>query len=155
LASFNDAPAIYALGYTAYTDYGQEDWKFSKVAQFLEDQPEFCWVAENKQTIVGFVLGRPYNDSGSDFYLNWIAVDVSMQGCGIGSELVKIVLAIAFNHKFRRVVVDTGEENVGMRKILHSQNFHPVHATIYFVKTLKSSEKIVNTIQIPKKDLFF
>lgn len=147
LALFYDAPAIYALGKSVYTDYGQEDWKFSKVAEFLEDQPEFSWVAENKQIIMGFVLGRPYNESGIDFYLNWIAVDDSMRGCGIGSELVKLVLAAAYNHKFRRVIVDTGENNAGMQKILRNQNFHPVHATIYYVKTMKSIEKIVSPIQ--------
>jgi ribosomal protein S18 acetylase RimI-like enzyme len=86
--------------------------------------------------IVGFILAKPYEDSRTRFYINWVAVSPTLRGLGIGTKMIDKVVAIAHKFKFRTIVIDTGKDNMGMQTILQRNGFQPIDAEIYFVKKL-------------------
>ena len=136
-ATFDDAPEIFKMGEKSFKSYGTEDWAFTLVAEFLEEYPLFSFVAIKGKKVVAFVLSRPYEESTTKFYINWIAVNPKLKGKGIGTGLIEKVTEVAKTKGFRSIVVDTQHRNVRMQNVLDKAGFTPVEREIYYSKKIK------------------
>ncbi len=136
-ATYDDAPEIFKMGEKAFKSYGTEDWSFTLVAEFMEEYPNFSFVARKGKKVVAFVLARPYEESKTKFYINWIAVNPKMKGKGIGTTLIQKVSDIAKNKDFKSIIVDTQHKNISMQKILDKAGFKPIEREIYYSKKIK------------------
>jgi ribosomal protein S18 acetylase RimI-like enzyme len=143
-AKFEDAPKIFKLGDDAFDGYGMENWSFQMVAEMLEEYPEYNLVAVKDKRILGFLLGKPYEESPHRFYVNWVSVNPSTRGMGIGSALMDKISDIAKRHGFKSVIIDTQRDNHKMQHILRKTGFSPIEEEIYFVKKLTNNATNLN-----------
>jgi ribosomal protein S18 acetylase RimI-like enzyme len=140
-ADFDDAAEIFKIGERTFKSYGTEDWSFSLVAEFLEEYPDFSYVVNKGDKIVAFVLARPYEDSTTKFYINWVAVNPKVKGKGLGTQMVQKVSEVAGKKGFKTIIVDTQLKNTSMQKILNRAGFKPIEREIYYIKKIDRTEK--------------
>jgi DNA-binding MarR family transcriptional regulator/GNAT superfamily N-acetyltransferase len=81
------------------------------------------WVAERNGKILGSVFVIPYERSAETAQLRMLYVEPEARGLGIGTLLVKQVVAFAREHGYRRVKLWTQENLTSARKIYAAQGF--------------------------------
>lgn len=90
------------------------------------DPPKNLWVAERNGKILGSVFVIPYERSAETAQLRMLYVEPDARGLGIGTLLVKQVVAFAREHGYRHVKLWTQESLVSARKIYAAQGFKMV-----------------------------
>lgn len=124
----DDLDALTELIHRAYAALGQMGLNFTAVDQTVETTAERCaagetWLAvDNEDTVVGTVtMSHPdpydscplYRDL-SQVVLNQLAVEPSIQRCGIGRALVECVESRGAACGYRSVALDTAENAVDL-----------------------------------------
>lgn len=84
------------------------------------------WIAERNGKILGSVFVIPFERSAEVAQLRMLYVEPEARGLGIGTLLVKQVVAFAREHGYRRVRLWTQESLVSARKIYAAQGFKMV-----------------------------
>ena len=84
------------------------------------------WVAERNGRILGSVFVIPFERSAETAQLRMLYVEPEARGMGIGTLLVKQVVAFAREHGYRRVKLWTQESLISARKIYSAQGFKMV-----------------------------
>lgn len=90
------------------------------------DPPKALWIAERNGKILGSVFVIPYQRSAETAQLRMLYVEPEARGLGIGTLLVKQVVAFAREHGYKRVRLWTQENLASARKIYAAQGFKPV-----------------------------
>jgi DNA-binding MarR family transcriptional regulator/GNAT superfamily N-acetyltransferase len=100
--------------------------------EFHELPPEpakSLWVAERNGKILGSVFIIPYERNAETAQLRMLYVEPDARGLGIGTLLVKQVVAFAREHGYRRVRLWTQENLTSARKIYAAQGFKMVESS--------------------------
>jgi DNA-binding MarR family transcriptional regulator/GNAT superfamily N-acetyltransferase len=94
-----------------------------------ESPPKNLWVAERNGKILGSVFVIPFERSAEVAQLRMLYVEPDARGLGIGTLLVKQVVAFAREKGYRRVRLWTQESLTSARKIYAAQGFARVGDT--------------------------
>lgn len=94
-----------------------------------EGPPKNLWVAERNGKILGSVFIIPFERSAEVAQLRMLYVEPEARGLGIGTLLVKQVVAFAREKGYRRVRLWTQENLTSARKIYAAQGFARVGDT--------------------------
>jgi ribosomal protein S18 acetylase RimI-like enzyme len=77
-----------------------------------EQQDYLIYVAENKgKEVVGYVCYGPTPATEGTFDLYWIAVSPTMQGKGIGKELLSFTENYVLRQKGRLIIIETSSQS--------------------------------------------
>jgi GNAT superfamily N-acetyltransferase len=85
--------------------------------------PKNLWIAERNGKVLGSVFVIPYERSAEVAQLRMLYVEPEARGLGIGTLLVKQVIAFARENGYRRVRLWTQESLVSARKIYAATGF--------------------------------
>jgi DNA-binding MarR family transcriptional regulator/GNAT superfamily N-acetyltransferase len=88
--------------------------------------PKNLWIAERNGKVLGSVFVIPYERSAEVAQLRMLYVEPEARGLGIGTLLVKQVVAFAREHGYRRIRLWTQESLTSARKIYAAQGFKTV-----------------------------
>jgi GNAT superfamily N-acetyltransferase/DNA-binding MarR family transcriptional regulator len=94
-----------------------------------ENPPKNLWVAERNGRILGSVFVIPFERSAEVAQLRMLYVEPEARGLGIGTLLVKQVVAFAREKGYRRIRLWTQESLASARKIYAAQGFERVGDT--------------------------
>lgn len=96
---------------------------YQEFHELPEAPGKHLWVAERNGKILGSVFVIPYERSAETAQLRMLYVEPEARGLGIGTLLVKQVVAFAREHGYRRVKLWTQESLTSARKIYAAQGF--------------------------------
>ena len=85
--------------------------------------PKNLWIAERNGKSLGSVFVIPYKRSAETAQLRMLYVEPDARGLGIGTMLVKQVVAFSREHGYRRVRLWTQQSITSARKIYAAQGF--------------------------------
>ena len=140
---FEDLVPVYRLGSKLYTadkwPVLYRNWdEYEIIERFISDQ-EFCFVAENKNKIVGFAIGtiieKP-TGSWSYGYMLWIGVDPKQQGSGLGKRLVQKMTRTFIEKGAKMMMVDTARDNEKAIRFFTKRGFSDIEDHVYMTKNL-------------------
>jgi ribosomal protein S18 acetylase RimI-like enzyme len=110
-------------------------WSLTTIAEHLDTDQGACWVALDKERVVGFVLGSMTFELRDDWaYLEWIAVAPDQQGKGIARRLVDKCCTALFDEGASRVVTDVEQSNTASATLMQRSGFEPVVTVTLFVR---------------------
>nr|BFF03194.1 hypothetical protein GCM10020241_48690 [Streptoalloteichus tenebrarius] len=110
-------------------------WSLSSLAVHLDAQPDACWVVEEGDRVVAFVLGSLSYDEREDWgYLEWIAVDPDHQGRGLARALLEACCEALFAAGATRVVTDVEQGNVASARLMQNNGFTDSVTVTLFVR---------------------
>jgi ribosomal protein S18 acetylase RimI-like enzyme len=152
-----DLPSVYALGESVFT---ADQWpslyrtwdEYEAVGLFYSDG-EFCFVAENKNKLVGFALGSlidKRNSAWSYGYLTWLATDPDSKRSGIATQLIAAITDAFIRAGARMMIVDTDAENKAAIKLFRKHKFLHEDSHVYLSKNLASHPKYKH-LRVKKK----
>lgn len=134
---FEHLRQVLDLGYRVFdtTTKPYTSWSLTTVAEHLDTRDSSCWVALEDDTVVGFVLGSMEFELREDWaYLEWIAVDPSMQGRGVARRLVDVCCEKLFEAGASRVVTDVEGSNTASATLMKRSGFAPAVTVTLFVR---------------------
>jgi ribosomal protein S18 acetylase RimI-like enzyme len=139
----DDVAIVFHLGERLFTA-GQSpnlyrSWDMYDLLSLFTSDGDFCLVAEIENRIVGFALGSFLEKPRSSWrygYLEWLGVEPSMKGKGIGKRLLKRLTELFIDHGARIMLVDTEMENVDAIGFFKSQGFGNEVRHVYMSRNL-------------------
>lgn len=116
LRSLIDSPNAFAATYAEVSSFSLEVWRdqLNRMATFI---------ATAGQGDVGIVRGARHDDIDDTAYLlsMWVAPEMRRQG--IAGALIDALIEWARQKKFRRMVLDVAETNLGARTLYERKGF--------------------------------
>lgn len=148
----DDIPSVYHLGERLFTSDElpilYRNWDAYEVASAFTTDPEYCFVAEADDRVVGFILGTTIEKEGTAWkkygYLSWVGVDEDFQRKRLGFRLYKKLEDQLRLDGVRMVMADTGEGNEEAIPLFKALGFSKQGQHVWFAKTLRQSSKKVN-----------
>lgn len=96
----------------------------------LRDPNTFAWVAKRDEMALGYVIALKQNRGENAFrfeqqvvHIDQLAVNETVRGQGIGSELVEHVLRWASQQKITRITIDHWARNTSAAKLYERMGF--------------------------------
>jgi ribosomal protein S18 acetylase RimI-like enzyme len=139
----DDLATVFHLGEQLFTagrwPVLYRSWDVYDLLTMFASDGEFCLVAELEGQLVGFALGSFLEKSRSAWrygYLEWLGVDPSMKGKGIGKRLLSRLTDIFIEHGARMMLVDTEMENVDAIRFFKNQGFGHDVPHVYMSRNL-------------------
>lgn len=139
----DDLATVFHLGEQLFTAEKwpnlYRSWDVYDLLSLFASDGEFCLVAELDDRIVGFALGCMLEKPRSAWrygYLEWLGVEPSMKGKGIGKRLLNRLTDIFIDHGARIMLVDTEMENVDAIQFFKNQGFGNDVPHVYMSRNL-------------------
>lgn len=117
-AGIDDLAAIFHLGEEVFTSQSFSNlyrtWDEYEVVGMFTSEPEYLYVAEWDDRVIGFVIGSIIKKSRSAWmygHLIWMAVHPDFAGSGIGSRLFDTFRQSMEEAGVRMLLVDTQADN--------------------------------------------
>jgi ribosomal protein S18 acetylase RimI-like enzyme len=110
-------------------------------------------VAVSNETVVGFALGSSLEKRGSAWrygYLEWIGVDPSMNGQGIGKRLLNRLTERFIKYGARMMLVDTDMENQAAIRFFKAHGFGNAAPHVYMSRNLTAHPDYVRKKSRPE-----
>lgn len=144
----DDLAAVFHLGEKIFTRRNAPNayrtWDEYEVVDYFQSESELCFVAEQEDRIVGFVLGSVIekNDSAWTYgYLTWLGVDPILKGHGVGKRLVKEFVAASQKVGARMLIVDTDADNTDALAFFARMGFNNREEHVYMSLNLTTAAK--------------
>ena len=138
-AQVEDLPAVYRLGLRCYEvlDKPYNYWSVREVADHFEQEPGLCFVAEEADVVVGFVLGaESYEILEDTGHLEWIAVAPEHRRSGLARRLIDTLLEALRARGRKEVVADVSSANEASRGLFARAGFAEGISVTFFVRRL-------------------
>lgn len=147
-----DLAAVYRLGEKLFTSEEMpilyRTWDPYEVADYFSSDPDYCFVAEVSDKIVGFILATTVEKEGTAWkrygYISWMGVDEEFQGKNIGHRLYRKLEEQLLEDKVRMVIADTDGDNKEAISFFETIGFTPRSEHIWLAKTLRRTVKEAN-----------
>ena len=123
-------------------------WDPFEVTTLFNSDTEFCLVAEEEDTIVGFALGTTIIKEHSAWkygYLIWMGVSPEYQKTGIADKLFNRFKDLMLKSGVRMMIVDTPEENKRALKFFKKMGFGPPQPHVYLTLNLAADQQRLKT----------
>jgi ribosomal protein S18 acetylase RimI-like enzyme len=118
--------------------------EYEVISNFQSDQ-DFCFVAEDDDEIVGFLMGTIIAKRHSSWrygYLIWLGVTPSYQSKGVASRLFFHFRNIMIKNGVRMLLVDTEADNFSALRFFEKMGFEKPKKHIYLSLNLDSAHTI-------------
>jgi ribosomal protein S18 acetylase RimI-like enzyme len=139
----DDVAIVFHLGERLFTAGKSPNlyrsWDVYDLMLLFTSDGDFCLVAELEDQIVGFALGSFLEKPRSAWrygYLEWLGVDPSMKGKGIGKRLLNRLTELFIEHGARIMLVDTEMDNVDAIGFFKRQGFGNEVRHVYMSRNL-------------------
>ncbi len=144
-----DISSVYHLGERLFTSEEfpilYRTWDPYEVTDYFTSDPDYCFVAEAKGKIVGFILATTIQKEGTAWrkygYLSWIGVDEAFHRINLGERLYRKLEARLKKDGVRMVITDTEAENDVAIDFFKAIGFSPSREHIWLAKTLGRTAK--------------
>lgn len=142
--TIDDLATVYHLGEELFLDQQQpmlyRIWDAYEVTGYFNTDPEFCLVAEESGSIVGFALGTIFEKEGSAWkygYVAWLGVKGGHRRRGLGTRLYQEMERRMRKGGVRMVILDTEEHRRDAVAFFHSMGFKGRESHLWMAKTLR------------------
>jgi ribosomal protein S18 acetylase RimI-like enzyme len=118
--------------------------EYEVISNFQSDQ-EFCFVAEDADEIVGFLMGTIIAKRHSSWrygYLIWLGVAPLYQSKGLASRLFQHFRNIMIKNGVRMLLVDTEADNLSALRFFEKMGFEKPMKHIYLSLNLDSAHTL-------------
>ena len=118
--------------------------EYEVISNFQSDQ-DFCFVAEDDDEIVGFLMGTIIAKRHSSWrygYLIWLGVTPPYQSKGVASRLFFHFRNIMIKNGVRMLLVDTEADNLSALRFFEKMGFEKPKKHIYLSLNLDSTHTI-------------
>ncbi len=145
----DDVSAVYHLGEMLFTSEEfpilYRTWDPYEVTDYFTSDPDYCFVAESEDRIVGFILATTIEKEGTAWkkygYLSWIGVDEEFQGTNLGRRLYRRLEERLQEDGVRMVIADTEAENKKAIAFFKTVGFSLSSEHVWLAKTLRRAAK--------------
>lgn len=146
LMTIDDIAPVFHLGEKLFTleisPNLYRTWdEYEVITNFQGDQ-EFCFVAEDADEIVGFLMGTIIAKRHSSWrygYLIWLGVAPSHQSKGVASRLFNHFRNVMIKQGVRMLLVDTEADNFSALKFFEKMGFEKPKKHIYLSLNLDNA----------------
>ena len=156
----DDLAAVFHMGEKLFTSEALPNlyrtWEEYEVINLYKDDPELCLVAEEEESgaMVGFLLGTTIEKNRSPWkygYLQWLGVEPSLKGGGIGRRLVNEFVSLIKNTGARMMLVDTEADNYDALQFFKRMGFVNPQQHIYLSLNLSPRGEVAKAKKNGKK----
>jgi ribosomal protein S18 acetylase RimI-like enzyme len=141
----DDIPSVYHLGERLFTSEElpilYRTWDAYEVTNNFTSDPEYCFVAEHDEQVVGFILGTTIEKEGTAWkkygYINWIGVDEDFHRLHLGRRLYRKLEESLRENGVRMIMADTEEENQEALAFFKSLGFSERGKHVWLAKVLR------------------
>lgn len=119
-------------------------WDPFEVTTLYNSDTEFCLVAEDEDTIVGFALGTTIIKEHSAWkygYLIWLGVHTDYHQRGVADKLFHRFKDLMLKHGVRMMIVDTPADNRRALKFFDKMGFGPPQPHVYLTLNLAADQQ--------------
>jgi ribosomal protein S18 acetylase RimI-like enzyme len=114
IATVSDVPAL--IGIRNSGESGGAS--FERMTKYLEGthypqlalQPRIMWIAEDSETVAGYIAGHLSHRFGCEGELQWIYIVTHWRGSYLSSELLRLLAKWFVDQNAFRICVDVGNE---------------------------------------------
>ena len=122
-------------------------WDEYEVLSFFQDDPEFCFVAENEEDgrILGFVLGTTIHKRKSSWsygYLVWLGIAKDASGQGVATKLFNTFKDCMEEEGVRMLMIDTEADNDPALSFFRKQGFGSDRGHIFLSMKMDPAKRI-------------
>ncbi len=143
----DDLASVFHLGENLFTSDElpilYRTWDQYEVTEYFSSDPDYCFVAERKGKIVGFILATTIEKEGTAWrkygYLSWIGVDEACRRSRIGRRLYRKLEEILKKDGVRMIIADTEGGNQGAIAFFDAAGFTTRTEHLWLAKTLRRS----------------
>jgi len=153
----DDVAAVFHLGERLFTAKRwpnlYRSWDAHDLMTIVASHNAFCLVAVSNESVVGFALGSSLEKRGSAWrygYLEWIGVDPSMNGHGIGKRLLNRLTERFIKYGARMMLVDTDMENQAAIRFFKAHGFGNAAPHVYMSRNLTAHPDYVRKKSKPE-----
>ena len=115
----DDIPSVYHLGERLFTSDDlpilYRTWDPYELTTAFNSDPEYCFVAETDDKVVGFLLATTVEKEGTAWkkygYISWVGVDEEYQGSHLAHRLYRKVEQELRSIGVRMILADTEQGN--------------------------------------------
>ncbi|MFW6103333.1 MAG: N-acetyltransferase family protein [Chloroflexota bacterium] len=144
----DDLSAVYRLGEELFTSEEYpilyRTWDPYEVTGLFTSDPEYCFVAETEDRVVGFALATTFEKEGTAWkrygYVNWIGVSSEVQGLHVGSRLYRRLEEAFREDGVRMMIADTVVENENAIGFFRDLGFNTSGRHVWLTKTLRKED---------------
>lgn len=136
--TIDDLPAVFHIGEKIFTaDQAPtlyRTWDEYEVTTLFNTDGELCLVAEQNDTVCGFVLGTTVSKHGSAWtygYVIWLGVHPDWQKGKVGEKLFKELKERMIDKGVRIMIMDTDADNKGAIRFFRNQGFGKTRRHVY------------------------
>ncbi len=145
----DDIGQVYHLGERLFTSEEfpilYRTWDPYEVTDYFTSDPDYCFVAELKGKIVGFIMATTIEKEGTAWkkygYLSWIGVDEAYHRSNLGARLYHKLEVKLREDGVRMVIADTDADNSAALSFFNVLGFSVSSQHIWLAKTLRRSAK--------------
>jgi ribosomal protein S18 acetylase RimI-like enzyme len=145
----DDISAVYHLGERLFTSEElpilYRTWDPYEVTHYFTSDPDYCFVAEVDDRIVGFVLATTIVKEGTAWkrygYVSWIGVDEPFQRTNLGHRLYRKLEDKLREDGVRMIIADTQADNEGAIAFFNTIGFSPASQHVWLAKTLRKAKR--------------
>ena len=144
----DDLPTVFHLGEQLFkaevVPNLYRTWDDYEVAAFFLGDSEFCLVAEVEDRLAGFLLGTTVVKGRSAWkygYLEWLGVDPSLHGLGIGERLFQHFRRLMLKNGVNILLVDSEADNIPALRFFRKMGFRHPRQHIYLSLNLASQRR--------------
>lgn len=140
----DDIPPVYHLGTKVFTSdkyvFLYRTWETYEVTGLFYSDQEFCIVADDAKSVVGFALGSVITKPRSSWtygYLVWAGVAPEYQGTTVAKRLYAEMERRVKAAGARMMIIDTEGTNKRAVRFFEKMGFHRGSAHLWMTKVLK------------------
>jgi ribosomal protein S18 acetylase RimI-like enzyme len=115
-------------------------WDDFCVVENFESNPEFCFVAESNQKVVGFLLGcsmiKKSISSSVRGYIQWVAVQTKFRRQGIATRLIAEFQTVARAQNITLLLADTPADNTPALQMFEKAGLTYTSDHVYLTKQI-------------------
>jgi len=145
----DDLAQVYRLGERLFTSDDMpilyRTWDPYEVTDYFSSDPDYCFVAEVDDKIVGFLLATTIEKEGTAWkrygYISWLGVDEAFQRNNLARRLYRRLEDRLLEDGVRMVIADTDGDNAEAIDFFKAIGFSPRSEHIWLAKTLKRPVK--------------
>ena len=141
----DDVGPVYHLGEKLFTSDEfpilYRTWDPYEVTDHFTSDPDYCFVAEVEEKIIGFILATTIEKEGTAWkkygYLSWIGVDETFQRTNLGFRLYRKLEERLQEDGVRMVIADTDADNEEAIAFFNAIGFSISAEHLWLAKTLR------------------
>jgi ribosomal protein S18 acetylase RimI-like enzyme len=150
----DDLAKVWQLGEELYDEHHWPNlyrtWDSYSVTELFSSDPEYSFVADYKDEVIGFVLGTTVAKASWKYgYVTWLGVAKRFQRFGIARKLYNEIENVLKKDGVKIIIVDTQADNLPALKFFEKIGFRNPQKCVYLSRDLLVTPNIQNITSSP------